>query len=76
MVDIHLGDLNGLIVAQQLRAVLGAEIPILILSGDTSVETLNSLQHIGVTYFFSKPVNATHLVQSLKKLVSVQSNAI
>ena len=43
MVDIHLPDLSGLVVTQKLRQQLGAAIPIIILSGDTSMETLNSL---------------------------------
>lgn len=66
VVDIHLPDLSGLVVTQKLRQHLGGTIPIIILSGDTSMETLNSLPHVGATYFFSKPVNSTHLVERLQ----------
>jgi len=65
VVDIHLPDLSGLVVTQKLRERFGKDIPIIILSGDTSMETLNSLPHVGATYFFSKPVNSTQLVQRL-----------
>lgn len=67
VVDIHLGDMNGLVVAQKLRDRLGADATIIILSGDTSLETLNSLPHVGATFFFSKPVSATHLIERLQE---------
>jgi DNA-binding response OmpR family regulator len=67
VVDIHLPDLSGLIVSQKLRELLGPETPIIVLSGDTSMPTLNSLPHVGATYFFSKPVNANQLLERLKQ---------
>ena len=70
VVDIHLPDLSGLVVSQQLREILGPETPIIVLSGDTSMPTLNSLPHVGATYFYSKPVNAGHLLDRLKEWVS------
>ena len=41
MVDIHLPDLSGLVVSQKLRELLGPNTPIIVLSGDTSMQTLN-----------------------------------
>lgn len=70
VVDIHLPDLSGLVVTQKLRERFGPATPIIILSGDTSMETLNSLPHVGATYFFSKPVNSTHLVERMREWVS------
>lgn len=67
VVDIHLPDLSGLIVSQKLRELLGPETPIIVLSGDTSMPTLNSLPHVGATYFFSKPVNASQLLDRLNQ---------
>ena len=61
-------DISGLIVAQKLRSRFGSTIPIIVVSGDTSMETINSLSHIGATYFFSKPLNSAALVQELKRL--------
>lgn len=69
VLDIHLPDLNGLILAQKLRQRFGPSVPIIVVSGDTSMETLNSLSHVGATYFFSKPINSDSLVQRLKELV-------
>jgi DNA-binding response OmpR family regulator len=69
VVDIHLPDISGLILAQKLRDRLGPAMPIIIVSGDTSMETLNSLPHVGATYFFSKPLSATMLLQQLRTLL-------
>ena len=69
VVDIHLPDISGLVVSQKLRDRLGPDTPIIILSGDTSMETLNSLPHVGATYFFSKPVNSAHLVARMREWV-------
>ena len=69
VVDIHLPDLSGLVVSQKLRDILGPNTPIIVLSGDTSMPTLNSLPHVGATYFFSKPVNAGLLLDRLKQCV-------
>jgi len=69
VVDIHLPDISGLIVAQKLRDRFGPSIPIIVVSGDTSMETLNSLSHVGATYFFSKPISAQMLLQHLRELL-------
>ena len=70
MVDIHLGDLNGLILAQQLRQRLGPRAPIIMISGDTSMATLNSLPHVGANYFFSKPMHPRMLVERLTQCLA------
>ena len=69
VLDIHLPDINGLVLASKLRDRLGDAVPIIIVSGDTSMETIKSLPHVGATYFFSKPVNPNVLVDRLKELV-------
>jgi DNA-binding response OmpR family regulator len=69
IVDIHLPDINGLVLTQRLREILGPDAPVIVLSGDTSMETINSLPHVGATYFFSKPVKAAQLVERLKEWV-------
>jgi CheY-like chemotaxis protein len=67
IVDIHLPDMNGLALSQHLRISMGPVRPIVILSGDNSMETIRSLPHTGATYFFSKPVNAVRLIEQLKE---------
>ena len=69
MIDVHLPDLNGLILAQQIRQIVGKEIPLIIVSGDTSMETLNSLRHVGATYFLSKPLNRKGLIEWMKQMI-------
>ena len=75
VVDIHLPDLNGLVLAHKLRERLGPDAPIIVVSGDTSMETIKSLSHVGATYFFSKPVNSKLLVNQLKDLLGGASRA-
>ncbi|HEY1685474.1 MAG TPA: response regulator, partial [Tepidisphaeraceae bacterium] len=70
VIDIHLPDLSGLILSQQLRAHFGERTPIIVVSGDGSQEVLNSLSQVGATYFFSKPVNARALVEKLQDLLA------
>ena len=70
IVDIHLPDLSGLILIQQLRERLGATTPIVVLSGDVSMATINSLPHVGATYFFSKPVQPSTLLERLEQLMA------
>ncbi len=69
VIDIHLPDINGLILSQKLRDRFGPDTPIIVVSGDTSMETIKSLPHVGATYFFPKPVNANALMQRLKELI-------
>jgi DNA-binding response OmpR family regulator len=69
IVDVHLPDLSGLILSQGLRQRMGPDRPIIVVSGDTSMETLNSLKHVGATYFFSKPVKSSQLLDQLKGLL-------
>jgi len=67
IIDIHLPDINGLELSQQLRDRIGPTTPIIILSGDNSMEIIRALPKTGANYFFSKPVNATALIERLKE---------
>lgn len=71
VVDVHLPDISGLVLSKQLREHFGPGVPIIVLSGDTSMETLNSLSHVGATYFLSKPVNAQLLIDRLRALTAM-----
>jgi DNA-binding response OmpR family regulator len=67
MIDIHLPDISGLELIRQFRALHGNEVPIVIFSGDNSIDTLRALPQVGATYFFSKPVNTSSLLSFLKE---------
>jgi CheY-like chemotaxis protein len=69
IIDIHLPDISGLVLTQRMRNLLGPRTPLIILSGDTSMETINSLPHVGATYFFSKPVQGAELVARLREWI-------
>jgi CheY-like chemotaxis protein len=73
LVDIHLPDISGLVLSQQLRERLGPGAPIIIVSGDTSMENLNSLPQVGATYFFSKPLKSSLLLERLEELLNAPS---
>ncbi len=67
IIDVHLPDLNGLILSNNLRERLGSVAPIFVVSGDTSMETINSLSLVGATHFFAKPMSPAYLVERLKE---------
>lgn len=68
VIDIHLPDLSGLELAKSLRQRLGDRIPLIIVSGDTSMENLAALPRVGATYFFSKPLRPAQLLERLREL--------
>lgn len=70
IIDIHLPDISGLALSKGLREHMGRDRPIIIVSGDTSMENLNSLPLVGATYFFSKPLKASELMARLAELLA------
>ncbi len=70
VVDIHLPDISGLVLSSKLREQFGDACPIIVLSGDTSMENLNTLSHVGANYFISKPFRPEHLLERLRELVA------
>jgi FixJ family two-component response regulator len=69
IIDIHLPDISGLVLSQRLREILGPVAPIVVVSGDSSMEVLNSLPHVGATSFFRKPVAASSLLDHFRGLL-------
>lgn len=68
LVDIHLPDMSGLVLSSKLRDLLGPTRPIIIVSGDTSMENLKTLPHVGASYFLSKPLNSHQLLDQLRAM--------
>jgi two-component system, sensor histidine kinase RpfC len=75
VVDVHLPDISGLILSEHIRSRSGPDLPIIIISGDTSMQNINSLSLVGATYFYSKPVKASDLVSRLRDLTNQQQKA-
>jgi DNA-binding response OmpR family regulator len=67
LIDIHLPDISGLEIARQLRQAYGPKLPIIICSGDSSLDALLALPDVGATHFFHKPVSASRLMECLKE---------
>lgn len=74
IIDIHLPDVSGLVLSQHLRDRHGPDVPIIILSGDTSMDNLNALPDVGATYFYSKPVRGSELVDRIRELTAPRSD--
>jgi len=70
LLDIHLPDMNGLVLANILRTKYGPDLPIVVLSGDASMDTIRRLGDSGATYFFSKPVNPSLLMDYFQTALS------
>lgn len=68
VVDIHLPDISGLEITQHLRALHGPDIPIIVISGDSSMGNIASLSVVGATYFYSKPVKVSDLLLRIREL--------
>lgn len=68
VVDIHLPDMSGLTLSQHIREQKGPDLPIIIISGDPSIQNIQSLSLAGATYFYSKPVRAADLLQRIREL--------
>jgi two-component system sensor histidine kinase RpfC len=67
LIDIHLPDVCGLELSRELRKTHGNSMPIIIFSGDNSMDTLRALPDAGVTCFMSKPVNVSRLLECLRQ---------
>ena len=65
VVDIHLPDGDGIDLTRSLRQHLGAAVPIVIVSGDTSMDTLRRLRDAGGNRFVGKPMSLEALREAL-----------
>ena len=65
VVDLHLPDGDGIELTAALRRRLGDAVPIVIVSGDTSMDTLRRLADAGANRFVGKPMNLAALREAL-----------
>jgi DNA-binding response OmpR family regulator len=66
VIDIHLPDGDGIDLTRSLRQHLGKAVPIVIVSGDTSMETLRRLRDAGGNRFVGKPMSLAALREALQ----------
>lgn len=62
---------NGVAVGTQVRAFLGRQVPVLILTGDTSTTTSDDAARHGCV-LIKKPVDADEVTRSILKLLAIQ----
>lgn len=67
LIDIHLPDGSGLELAKLARTQLGDGLPVIVLSGDTSMENLRALPEAGASLFIAKPVHVKRLVEHIRE---------
>jgi CheY-like chemotaxis protein len=66
LVDVHLPDGSGIDLARRARDLLGDDIPVVVVSGDTSIENLRLLPDSGATLFVAKPFHVPTLLTKLR----------
>jgi CheY-like chemotaxis protein len=73
--DYHLaGGETGTEVISSVRGILGADLPTVLITGDTS-SAVKELQHDGNVRTASKPINADELLALLRELLGSRSRA-
>lgn len=72
IVDIHLSDGSGLDLAREAKRILPST-PVLVISGDTSIENLRALPDSGATLFLAKPVHVPTLLEQIRALTTQES---
>ena len=65
VIDVHLGDGDGVDLTRRLRDRLGGGVPIVVVSGDTSMDLLCRLGEAGATRFVAKPMSLRVLQEAL-----------
>ncbi|MFN8392109.1 MAG: response regulator [Bdellovibrionota bacterium] len=68
--DIHLGNSDGLDLVQKLRTEFGKQLPIIVISGLTSEETMVRVREVGATDFVAKPVGRRALFARIQSVLS------
>ena len=65
VIDVHLPDGDGIDLTRALRDRVGEHVPIVIVSGDTSMDTLRRLRDAGGNRFVGKPMSLAALRDAL-----------
>jgi len=73
LLDIHMPRLDGHAVLAHLRRwAAGAYLPVVVLTADTTTETLERALDLGATDFLTKPFNATEIVLRMRNLLQTR----
>ena len=74
LLDLHMPEMDGVAMTELVRAVLPATeyLPILILTGDTSLEACRRALAVGATDFVSKPFDMHEVLLRIKNLLETR----
>ncbi len=74
MLDLHMPPLNGFEVMQQIESQLQPQVylPILVLTGDISLETRRSALDAGAADFLNKPFDAVEVALRARNLITTR----
>lgn len=68
--DLNMPRIDGFELIRRIRAEARfADLPILVISGDSDAETPNRLRKLGATAFFGKPFSPSAVRQTLEQLL-------
>lgn len=70
--DVNMPDISGLDIVKYIRDVKNAQTPIMILSGDTSDDTITEGFDLGVNDYMKKPLSLNEICARIKRLIGVQ----
>ena len=69
LLDMTLPEMNGLQALQEIRA-LNANVPVVVVTGETSADIRRRCEHLGVHDYLPKPVNYDELSAALRRALS------
>jgi DNA-binding response OmpR family regulator len=69
VLDMTLPEMHGLQMLQQLRA-LNANVPVVVVTGETSDETRRQSERLGVQEYLSKPAGHDQIIAALRRALA------
>ena len=69
MLDMTLPEMHGLQTLQALRG-LNANVPVVVVTGETSDETRRQCERLGVQEYLSKPADHRHIAAALRRALT------
>jgi DNA-binding response OmpR family regulator len=69
MLDMTLPEMHGVQTLRQIRA-LNAKVPVVVVTGETSDETRQQCERLGVQEYLAKPADHDHILSALRRALS------
>jgi len=75
MLDMTLPEMHGLQTLQALRG-LNANVPVVVVTGETSDETRRQCERLGVQEYLSKPADHRHIAAALRRALTEEYQVV